>query len=41
MRLMFSNWYALEVQSKENILLQTAAPKVPVEPSYDKFAKDT
>ena len=31
----------LEVPTWQNILLQTAAPKVPVKPSYVKFAKGT
>ena len=31
----------LQVPTKHNILLQTAPPKVPVEPSYVKFAKGT
>ena len=31
---------ALEVW-KHNILLQTAAPKVPAKPTYGKFGKDT
>ena len=35
------NYYFLEVPTLHNILLQTAPPKVPVEPSYVKFAKGT
>ena len=35
------NWYALKVQSSDNIVPQTAAPKVPASPSYGKFGKDT
>ena len=31
----------LKVPTKQNILLQTASPKVPVKPSYVKFAKGT
>ena len=31
----------LKVPTQHNILLQTAPPKVPVEPSYVKFAKAT
>ena len=31
----------LKVQSSENILTQTAAPKVPAKPSSGKFSKDT
>ena len=31
----------LKVQSLGNILAQTALPKVPAEPSYDRFGKDT
>ena len=33
--------YALKVQTSETILRQTAAPKVPAKPSFDKFGKDT
>ena len=29
------------MQTSDSILLQTAAPKVPVEQSYGKFGKDT
>ena len=36
-----SKKYALEVQILDKILLQTAAPKVPVKPSYSKFGEDT
>ena len=35
------NSFALEVQTWDNILLQTAALKVPIKPSYGKFGKDT
>ena len=35
------NWYALKEQSSENILTQTAGPKVPEKPSSGKFSKDT
>ena len=31
------NQYSLKVQTSENILLQITAPKVPANPSYDKF----
>ena len=31
----------LKVKSSENILTQTAAPKVPAKPSSGKFSKDT
>ena len=31
----------LKVPTKQNILLQTAPLKVPVKPSYVKFAKET
>ena len=31
----------LEVPTQHNILLQTAPPKVPVDPSYFNFAKGT
>ena len=36
-----SKKYALKVQILDKILLQTAAPKVPLKPSYSKFGKDT
>ena len=35
------NWYALKVQSSDNIVPQTAALKVPAIPSNDQFPKDT
>ena len=35
------NWYALEVQTSHNMLLQIAAPKVPMKPSDGKVGKDT
>ena len=35
------NYYALKVQSSDNIVPQTAALKVPPIPSNDKFRKDT
>ena len=35
------NYNCLQVPTSHNILLQTAAPKVPVKPSYVKFAKRT
>ena len=35
------NYNFLKVPTKHNILLQTAPPKMPVEPSYVKFAKGT
>ena len=35
------NYNFLEVPTKQNILLQTAPLKVPVKPSYIKFAKGT
>ena len=35
------NYNFLEVPTWQNILLQTAPPKVPVKPSYVKFAKGT
>ena len=35
------NYNFLKVPTKHKILLQTAAPKVPVKPSYVKFAKET
>ena len=35
------NYYALKAQTLDNILQQTAAPKLPEKPSYDKFRKDT
>ena len=35
------NQYTLTVQSSENILMQTAGPKVPQKPSSRKFSKDT
>ena len=35
------NYNFLKVPTEHNILLQTAPPKVPVEPSYVKFAKGT
>ena len=35
------NYNFLAVPTKHNILLQTAPLKVPVEPSYVKFAKGT
>ena len=35
------NYNFFEVPTSHNILLQTAAPKVPVKPSYVKFAKET
>ena len=35
------NQYALKVQSSENIVPETAAPKVPAIPSNDQFCKDT
>ena len=34
------NYNALEVPTKHNILLQTAAHKMPVKPSYGKFGKE-
>ena len=34
-----SNLYAFKVQTLENILAQTAAPKVPEWPSYGNFGK--
>ena len=34
-------YHSLKVPTSRNILLQTAAPKVPVKPSYVKFAKGT
>ena len=34
-----SNLYAFKVQTLENILAQTAAPKVPEWPSYGKFCE--
>ena len=36
-----SNLYAFKVQTLENILAQTAAPKVPEWPSYANFRKLT
>ena len=36
-----SNLYAFKVQTLENILAQTAAPKVPEWPSYGNFGKVT
>ena len=36
-----SNLYAFKVQTLENILAQTAAPKVPEWPSYGNFRKVT
>ena len=39
---MFSDdWYALKAQSSENILAQTAAPKVPAVSSFGQFSKVT
>ena len=35
------NYNFLEVPTYQNILLQTVPPKVPVKPSYVKFAKGT
>ena len=35
------NWYALKVQSSDNIVPQTAALKVPAIPSNGQFRKDT
>ena len=35
------NYDFLKLLTKHNILLQTSPPKVPVEPSYVKFAKGT
>ena len=35
------NWYALRVQSSENILTQTALPKLPAKSSSSQFSKDT
>ena len=35
------NWYALKVQSSENILTQTAPQNVLAKPSSSKFSKDT
>ena len=35
------NYDFLKVPTKQNILLQTAPLKVPVKPSYVKFAKGT
>ena len=35
------NYNVFKVQTYHNILLQTAAPKVHVKPSYGKFGKDT
>ena len=35
------NYHFLEVPTKQNILLQTTPLKVPVKPSYVKFAKGT
>ena len=34
-----SNLYAFKVQTLENILAQTAAPKVPEWPSYGNFSR--
>ena len=38
---LFFNQYALKLQRLENILPQTAAPKVPEWPSYGNFCKFT
>ena len=38
---LFFNLYAVNVQTLENILAQTAAPKVPELPSYGNFPKVT
>ena len=39
---MFSeDWYALKAQLSENILAQTAAPKVPAVSSFGQFSKVT
>ena len=35
------NYKFLKLPTSQNILLQTAPLKVPVKPSYDKFAKET
>ena len=37
----YPNYHFLEVPTSHNILLQTEAPKVPMKPSYEKFAKGT